>query len=107
MKYLLIFVIGLIVGAVPTRYVDLHPPVEKVEVPVMPSNSEPQLVKLELSIGGEVEYYKLTTDHTIHIIADENGNGAKLQIIPDNYSADDSPIVDNGKPANTSITQTQ
>lgn len=63
---------------------------------------EPSPARLELSVGGNVQYYQIPTDQVIHVIADKDGNGLSIQLIPDILPSK-SAATTNGQQTNTSV----
>jgi len=69
----------------------------------IPTESSP--ARLELSVGGDVKYYEIPADQVIHVIADENGKGMSIQLIPDTLPPK-SEATPNGQQTNPPIAGT-
>ena len=92
-------IIGLICGLLLKSELDkLTGPSTKQPAIAEATSIKPPEAKLEVSIGGEVSYYTVPLDHTIHVITDGDLNAAKIQLIPNITDLDK-----NGKQADKTI----
>ncbi len=97
--------IGLLVGGLYVQQYYSH----KLIAEATHSNEDPMPkdIRVELSVDGEVKYYKAQPDSVIHVIADSTDKLIDIQVIPDaNYVQQPKIKITNGEQANKTVEKT-